>query len=134
MDNQTFVDKMKSAVEHVKAARDIVSSGPLMFYLENLIAHSEALMTFCPFKIGDRAVISNEIKCPQGWKGQEKTLEIGQEGKVVGVDWYDGRFVVDFVPDKQWYMSYGSWVSVDNKRYFPLSVHWLSPLKEMSGV
>ena len=134
MDNMTFLEKMKAAVEHVEEAQYIVSSGRLFFYLEKLISHSEGLMAFCLLSVGDRAVISSPVNCENRWKGHEKTLAVGQEGEVIGVDWINGDFEITFAPDNEWYMHNGRWVKSPGDHTFELSADVLSPLKEMSGV
>ena len=97
---------MKEAVGHLKKAKDILSVGPLDFYLLKLFEHSEALLTrFAPLKLGDKAVIVQKINCKNGWAGRERTLAIGATGAIGKVDYEadSGGFVFDFVPDVEWW-------------------------------
>ena len=99
-----FIEQMKAGVKYIKAAQDIFARGPLDYYLIKLVNHSEALLTrFAPIKKGDRAIIVKKIKCEGGWVGSEKNLAVGVEGTVCDVDYRDGGFVYDFVPDVQMY-------------------------------
>lgn len=99
-----FVNQMKEAVEHIRQAQAIFARGPLDYYLQKLVEHSEALLTkFSPLKVGQEARIVGNIKCDGGWQGAEKTLAIGNVGIVQNVDYIDGRFVCEFVPHRQWY-------------------------------
>src|SRR6056297_3129256 len=102
-----FVGDMQKAAEHIEAAQRIMASGPLAFYFKKLVEHSTALLEkYAPIKAGQRARIARRIDCKKiGWAGQEKTLAVGQIGKVESVDYSDGKFRFTFVPDKQWYES-----------------------------
>ena len=100
----TTAEQIKAAAKLFEQAQSMLSSGPLNYYLQNLVDHSEALLTrFAPIKAGERAVIVRPIACTDGWTGCEKTLAIGQIGEVKTVDYRKGKFVFDFVPDKQWW-------------------------------
>lgn len=99
-----FVTLMRNAVSHIKQAQNILARGPLEYYLEKLAVHSEALLTrFAPFKVEDKAMIIRQPKCEGGWKGLESTLAVGAIGVISDVDYYDGRFMFDWVPDVEYW-------------------------------
>jgi len=127
----TFLPRMRQAVEHIKTARDLMSNGPLDYYLMKLCEHSEALLTqFSPIKAGGRAVIIREIECKNGWAGAERTLAVGAVGVVDAVDYVDGRFVFDFIPDRQWWKDdKGEWHEKDRKHSYCLSDRVLRPVE-----
>jgi hypothetical protein len=123
-----FVVRMKEGVEHIKKAQQIFARGPLDFYLVKLIEHSEALLTiFAPIKIGERAIITGKIPCNGGWKGSEKNLAVGVEGTVTNVDYRDGSFIYEFVPDVQVYEYNGEWRESSHKASYMLWDKWLHP-------
>lgn len=134
MNTPEFVSRMKMAAGKLAEARDLVSQGPLDYYLNKLVEHSEALLTkFAPLKVGDRARIVAEIKCEDGWLGCDRTLAIGQSGFVEDVDYRKGRFVVDFVPDEQWWRDgNGRWHSKDRKHRYCLSADKLERIEPPS--
>lgn len=99
-----FIKKMREAIEHVDAARQIMASGPLDFYFEKLVSHSDALLTrFTPVKAGEEAVIVEKVPCTDGWRGSERDLAVGQLGLVKSVDYRSGQFFFEFVPHQQWW-------------------------------
>lgn len=127
-----FIERMKAAVDHVIQARNIFANGPLDFYLETLIEHSEALLTrFSPLKVGQKAVITGHVKCEGGWKGCEDTLKIGAVGTISEVAYSKGRFLFDFIPDVEtWRDSEGVYHLSDNPHSYRLSENKLSAVKD----
>ena len=116
-DAPEFTTRMNKAVALLTEARDIFARGPLDFYLKKLIEHSGALLTrFAPFTIGQRVKVAKLIKCEGGWRGCEQMLAVGAVGKVYDIDYYDGKFRIDFCPDEQFYI-------YDGKRYEPSLPH-----------
>ena len=102
--DKTVSEATLEALAHIEKAKTIFASGPLEYYLKKLAYHSEALLTeFAPLKAGGRAIVVKQIECKNGWEGSDKTLAIGAVGDITEVDYDDGRFVVDFVPDNQWW-------------------------------
>lgn len=100
-----FIQNMREAVRHLSKARDIMSRGPLDYYLAKLVEHSEALLDrYAPLKVGQRAVIARHIKCENGWAGCERTLAVGATGTIHSVDFDHGQFVFAFLPDKEWWV------------------------------
>jgi hypothetical protein len=105
----TFTNKMKQVAVHLNAAKGLLDSGPLDYYLEKLSKHSEVLLSkFADFKIGDRCVI---INTPNGYNGKEsyhgreKTFEIGSIGTIVDID-YTNDFIYCWKPDQDFYQDY----------------------------
>jgi len=126
-----FVDRMKDAVNHLKKAEEIFQMGPLDYYLRKLVEHSEALMGYSPIKKGQRAVIVKKIACKGGWAGSEMNLAVGVEGEVIEVDYRDGSFVYDFVPDVQMYQTHdGEYKEQTSKSSYCLRAKYLHPLEE----
>lgn len=120
---------MKEAAGLIRKAQDIMSKGPLDYYFAKLVEHSQALLTqFSPLKVGDRAVIIKEVPCTGGWNGYERTLQIGATGRITEVDYYDGRFVLSFVPDHEYWTDHKGGVhESENHHSFSLSETYLSP-------
>ena len=124
-----FVSRMKDGVDHIKKAQQIFAHGPLDYYLVKLIEHSEALLTrFAPIKVGGRAIIVGKIPCDNGWKGSEKNLAVGVEGTVKNVDFLDGSFIYEFVPDVQMYEHRGEYHESTRKASYNLWDKWLHPV------
>jgi hypothetical protein len=108
-------EKMKEAYKHLQAAQRIWSAGPLSSWVEKMMAHSEALLTkFSPIKVGEHAMICKTVPCNDGWSGQDDTLRVGATGVIEEVDYLDGQFVFQFLPDRETY-----WSAVD-KVYKPV--------------
>lgn len=114
--------KVKEALDHLDQAKNLMSNGSLDYYLRKMCEHSEALLTkFAPLCVGDEAIIVGTIECKDGWKGSEKHLAKGVGGVVQDVDYVDGRFVVDFVPHKQWWKNgEGKWMPKDRNHSYHL--------------
>lgn len=127
-----FIERMKTAIDHLHKARDIFAKGPLDFYLETLVEHSEALLTkFAPLKVGQKAVISGHVKCTEGWKGCENTLRIGAVGTVSEVGYNKGRFWFGFIPDVEtWKDSIGVDHISTSSHSYRLSEHQLSAVND----
>ena len=124
----SFTDKMKLAIKHIEQARAIMACGPLDFYLEKLVNHSEALLTrFAPLKIGQKAIIVNKVECKNNWSGKEKTLALGATGTIDDVDFDDGKFFFGFVPDHDWWLDRdGNYNVCETKHSYCLSEQFLS--------
>jgi hypothetical protein len=120
-----FVDKMKQAVEYLEKAQSIFNGGPLEYYLTKLVRHSEALMGYAKFKIGDKAVLKEDVPCKGGWQGSEKDLSKDSVGTIVDVDYHDGEFVYIFVPTNQWWQTFeGAWKPKERKNSYALEEKW----------
>ena len=119
-----FTDDMKKAVDHIKAAQSIFAGGPLDYYLRKLIHHSESLMQFAKYRVGDIAVLAHDVPCKDGWQGSEKHLCKGSKGVIEEVD-YDDGFVYTFVPDKQfWRDVKGNYYVKERKHSYYLWQKW----------
>ena len=105
-----FLKRMQDVVQHLRKASDLMANGPLEYYFDKLVQHSEALLTkFSPIKEGEQAVIVKQPKLTGGWAGMEHTLYRGATGRVQSVDYRDGKFWFDFVPDVEyWKDHYGN--------------------------
>lgn len=100
------VKHMKEVVKHLTAAQQLLSRGPIDYYFAKLVEHSDALCSrFAPLKVDQRAVILRRIKCTGNWSGHDRTLRIGAVGAVYGVDYCEGGFRFDFLPDRVWHKS-----------------------------
>jgi hypothetical protein len=118
-----FLDRMHEVVKHVRQAQDLMARGPLEYYFGKLVEHSDALLTkFSPIKEGERAVIVQQPKLTGGWSGMEHTLYRGATGRVRSVDYCDGKFVFEFVPDAEyWIDSSGNKQPVTTRHSYSLS-------------
>jgi len=128
-----FIDKMKDVVRCINEAQNIMQSGPLSFYFEKLVTHSDALLSkFTPIPVGAKAIIIRQIECKGGWLGSEKTLAVGQIGTVISVDYDNNKFWFRFVPDKQWFKNNdGEYCEKKNLNSYHLSEHELCLYKEV---
>ena len=119
-----FTDTMKEAMDHISKAQRLFAGGPLDYYLKKLVHHSESLMKFAKYKVGDVAVLKHDVPCKGGWAGSEKHLCKGTEGLIEEVD-YDNGFVYAFVPDKQfWRDRDGEYHIKDRKHSYGLRQKW----------
>ena len=127
--NET-IDNITRAIDHLDKAQQLFNNGPLEYYLKKLVHHSEALLTkFAPVRAGDKAIIVKEIKCEGGWQGSEKTLAIGNTGYVEKIDYIKNKFVVQFVPDKQWWLNIeGEYIPKDRKHSYSLLAEKIAPI------
>lgn len=132
MPSSDFVASMKEAVSHIAKARDIMSRGPLDYYLEKLVEHSEALLErYAPLKVGQKAVIVGKVKCENGWAGRERTLAMGATGTISSVDFAKGKFWFDFVPDHEWWKDHeGNEHETDRPHSYCLSEKFLAASPE----
>jgi len=129
-----FVSSMKEVSMHLARARDILSRGPLDYYFEKLVEHSEALLhQYAPLKVGQAVVISGNVECTHGWKGRERTLAVGATGTISDVDFANGQFWFDFVPDHEWWTDHdGTEHEAIRPHSYRLSEHVLAASDEPS--
>ena len=125
-----FTEQMKEAAEHLSKAQSIMARGPMEYYFAKLVEHSEALLSKAPLQSGDRAVIIKKIKCDGGWRGSEKTLGIGQVGTVRDVDFRNGKYTYEFVPDEEWYEYNGEWKESESSHSYSLGENKLFKLED----
>ena len=88
-----LIDKMKEVRDFLDSFYDI------KFHLEKYEEYRQALFGQCPFKIGDPVKISKKINITahesSGWYGYRNHLKVGSKGKVVDVDYSEGKFRAD---------------------------------------
>ena len=92
------LDKVRKAAKMMRVAQEMLSGGPLDYYLNEMAAAHELLMTrYAPFKVGDRVRLkaAPEIteKVRYGWMGWKSLLVAGAPGVVVRADCGSRGFV-----------------------------------------
>ena len=122
--NLKNVEKIKEASQQIQADFAKLNNGPFAWYIDQLVLHSQALMTYAPFQIGERVKIAVPPSCHGGWKGSENTLGYGKEGIVQDVGYDEHGFYFEWVPDVETYWSeqeqkYLSTASIHNYRLRP---------------
>ena len=120
------IESLKEAMGHIRKAQAIFARGPLEFYLQRLIAHSEALMSLAPIQVGEHAVIVRKVPCNGGWAGSHKTLAVGAVGRIVSVDW-DGGFIFTFLPLRSWSKLHDGWREFPPRNTYCLRGRFLMP-------
>ena len=85
------LDKVRKAAKMMRDAQDILSGGPLDYYLTELAAAHELLMTqYAPFKVGDRVRLKATPEITEtvrdGWLHYKTLLVAGAVGVVVTAD------------------------------------------------
>lgn len=91
------LDRVRKAAKMMREANDLLSAGPLDFYLTEMAAAHELLMTrYAPFKIGDRVRLKAAPEITEnvrpGWLGWKSLLVAGAPGFVVRADCGSGGF------------------------------------------
>ena len=108
------IERVKEAVKKIEDGYKMLSAGPLSYYLEKLVYHSDTLLNkFAPLKLGQIARICKEIECTGGWTGSEQTLALGATGQITGIEYDDDSFYFCFCPFVQTYRS-------DDGNYYPV--------------
>ena len=82
------VDKVRKAAKMMREAQDILSGGPLDYYLLELASAHDLLMTrYAPFKVGDRVRLKAAPEITEsvrfGWLSHKTLLVAGAAGVVV---------------------------------------------------
>lgn len=110
------IGPVKEAAKLMREAMSHLANGPLEFYLEEMAACYDLLMTrYAPFKVGDRV----ELSCtpnitPQtahGWMACKHFLVEGSKGTVREATCGSGGFRFGIVFDDD------SWIDRDGKRH-----------------
>jgi hypothetical protein len=84
-------DDIKNGITKIKEGIDLMSKGPMSYYLDQLLAARQALLTkYAPFKVDDRVVLTVAPKITDesapGWLGCKHFLVEGARGIVKGSD------------------------------------------------
>lgn len=83
------LDNVRLGTAKLREAMELLSRGPLEYYLTELIAAHDLLMTrFAPFKTGDRVMLTKApiMSADHGWKPCAHFLVRGSTGTVVNAD------------------------------------------------
>lgn len=97
------VELIKEASKQIADGFQKLGGGPLSWFIDQLVAHSEALMKYAPFQPGERCKIAVPPACTGGWQGSEDTLSHGRYGVVVDLGHDQGGFYFQWVPDIETY-------------------------------
>ena len=113
------IDKVQEAAKLLREALDILSSGPLDYYLTELVVAHNLLMTrYAPFKVGDRVQLKVTPEITEnvryGWLGHKHFLVEGAAGVVrdAGCGSRGFWFMVSF--DEH------SWIHFQTKAWMPV--------------
>lgn len=85
------IDKVRKAAALMREAQDLLSHGPLDFYLTEMAAAYDILMTrYAPFKVGDRVRLKDTPDINEavryGWLACKSLLVAGATGVIVRAD------------------------------------------------
>jgi hypothetical protein len=106
------IDHVRKAADKLKEAMEMFGHGPLDYYLRELVAAHDMLMSrFAPFKVGDRVVLKNapNFEAAPGWTNCRHFLVPGAAGTVVDAGCGQDGFRFDVLFDDE------SWI--DNTGY-----------------
>ena len=92
------LDKIRKAAKMMRDAQDMLSHGPLDYYLTEMAAAHELLMKrYAPFKVGDRVRLKAAPEITEtvrfGWLGWKTLLVAGAPGVVSRADCGSRGFV-----------------------------------------
>jgi hypothetical protein len=98
------LDKVRIAAKLLTQAQDILSGGPLEYYLTELAAAHDLLMTrYAPFKVGDRVRLKAAPEITEsvrpGWMHYKTLLVAGALGVVSTASCGSRGFVFDIIFD-----------------------------------
>ena len=98
------LDRVRKAAKMMREAQDLLSAGPLDFYLTEMAAAHELLMTrYAPFKVGDRVRLKAAPEITEnvrpGWLGWKSLLVAAAAGTVVRADCGSRGFTFSVVFD-----------------------------------
>jgi hypothetical protein len=99
-------DNLSKGLKLIQDGIDVLSRGPLSYYIEKALAYREALFTrFAPFQVGDQVRLIKSWLPPEGrasgWAGSKHFLVQGAKGTVCGMDYSNGQFYADVRIDHQ---------------------------------
>lgn len=100
------IEHVRKAADKLKEAMDLFGRGPLDYYLQELVAAHDLLMTrFAPFKVGDRVILTKtpNYKSAPGWLNCAHFLVPGAAGVVVDAECGQSGFRFDVLfDDESW--------------------------------
>lgn len=100
------IEHVRNAANKLKEAMDMFGRGPLDYYLRELVAAHDLLMSrFAPFQIGDRVKLlkSPDYEKAPGWDKCKHFLVCGAAGVIVDATCGSSGFVFDVLfDDESW--------------------------------
>lgn len=127
------IERVKKATRLMREGMDLFSQGPFEYYLENLTASYDLLISrFAPFKVGDDVVLAKTPEINEqtawGWMPAKHYLKRGARGLVQEVSCGTGgfSFMVSFAAES-WINSMTKEVNpTPHKHYYAFKEHWLA--------
>lgn len=93
----TDINKMKEIINLIREAVSIYTSYIGDYSLEKLFSHSEALMTYSKFKVGQEVYLNYSPTISEninyGWYGYRNILIKGTKGIIHSIDYKNNSFV-----------------------------------------
>jgi hypothetical protein len=131
--SKEYADTLKEGLEMVKEGVGILAGGPLSFYIEEVSEMIDMLFErFCPFKIGDRVMLTKPIDFAKsyGYRQHAHWMVPGAKGTVKAVGAQDKQFwaAVEF-DDESWVWD-GEIRPTKDKHHFRFSESQLSRIVE----
>lgn len=128
------IERIKTGAAKIREGMDLMAGGPLDYYLEQLAASYELLITrFAPFKVGERVELAHtpEIseKVAWGWLSGKHYLKAGTVGTVQEVSCGKGgfSFLVSF-DDESWIHPHTKERQpTPHEHHYGFKEHWLRP-------
>ena len=78
------IENVKNAAKLMSQASNLLAQGPLEYYLTEMAGAHEYLMErFCPFKVGDKVMLTKTPDTDNGWRGFKDILVRGAIGTVM---------------------------------------------------
>ena len=125
------IENVREATKKLSEAMSLFGSGPLDFYLRELIAaHDLLIKRFAPFKSGDRVrlITPPDFDKTTGLQHCKHFLVHGAEGTVKSVECGEGGFRFGVVFDNESWIDTqgfvgkkGAYVAIDDKHAFSFS-------------
>ena len=103
------IENVKDAIDLLQKGINKLSNGPLSYYVENMVAAYDILMTrYAPFKVGDCVLLTKtpviNLSTASGWMGSKHFLVKGAAGTVATADCGTRGFKFDVIfDDESWY-------------------------------
>jgi hypothetical protein len=126
----------KEASGYIKKGLSMFDGGPLEFYLTEMAAAYEMLMTrFAPFRVGDKVVLVKklDIKSDSGWFYSRHFLIVGALGVVRHAECGTSGFKFDVEFDNEtWIDKEGNENPISQKHSFRFGESSLAAVREIS--